>query len=70
MQRFWDVWRLYDLPKLSFRHIHFHAMVPQLPKVFALFFTVAFGSSMDVVSPLSLSAAVERAYLWFCGCST
>ena len=68
MQRFWDVWRLYDLPQLSFQHIHFHAMVPQLPKLFALFFTVAFGSSMDVVKPLSLSAGAECLQLWFCRC--
>ena len=45
------MWRLYDVDlfAFSFANIHFPAMVPQLPKLLALFFTVAFGSSMDVV---------------------
>lgn len=66
VERFWDVWRLYDidLQKLSFAHIHFRAMVPQLPKLLALFFTVAFGSSMDVVRPSCLvTASLTKGWL-------
>lgn len=54
IQHFWDVWRLYgiDLKHFDFSRIYFRAVWPQIPKLFALFFTVAFGSSMDVVWPL------------------
>lgn len=52
VSHFWGVWRLYNvgLRTHDFSGIHFRALVPQIPKLLALFFTVAFGSSMDVVS--------------------
>ena len=51
------MWRLFDVSGGSFQQIHFKAMVPQITKLLALFFTVAFGSSMDVVRALTLSIA-------------
>lgn len=49
-RRFWDVWRLFQIDsEAGFTKIHFPAMPPQATKLLALFFTVAFGSSMDVV---------------------
>ena len=57
-RHFWDVWRLYgiDLRHWSFQGVYFRAIPAQTPKLLALFFTVAFGSSMDVVHPPSLPA--------------
>ena len=51
IQHFCDVCRLYDIDirHWDFSAIHYPAIWPQLPKLLALFFTVAFGSSMDVV---------------------
>lgn len=53
IQHFWDVWKLFniDLRRWDFSGIHFRAMPGQITKLLALFFAVAFGSSMDVVSP-------------------
>ena len=52
IQHFWDVWKLYgiDVRHWDFSSIYFPAILPQATKLLALFFTVAFGSSMDVAA--------------------
>lgn len=46
--KFWCAWDLYNLHDFPPSNIRFAALVPQAGKLAALFFVVAFGSSMDI----------------------
>ncbi|KAK9824383.1 hypothetical protein WJX72_009880 [[Myrmecia] bisecta] len=48
--QFWQVWAMFNIREFPPRGIHWAAMPRQLPTMLALFFVVAFGSSMDVAA--------------------
>ncbi|KAK9845896.1 hypothetical protein WJX81_005443 [Elliptochloris bilobata] len=47
---FWDVYRLFNISDWSLSGVYWRAVVTQAPKVVALFFVCAFGSSLDVAA--------------------
>ncbi|KAA6425635.1 MAG: Sulfate Permease Family [Trebouxia sp. A1-2] len=47
---FWEIYSLYNIHDLSFRGIYWAVMPRQIPTALALFFVVAFGSSLDVAA--------------------
>ncbi|KAK9811232.1 hypothetical protein WJX72_000395 [[Myrmecia] bisecta] len=49
-QNFWEIYGLYNIHSPALDGIYLPAVWPQLPKLLALFFVVAFGSSLDVAA--------------------
>lgn len=47
---FWEIYELYNIKDLKFDGVYFPGMLQQIPKLLALFFVVAFGSSLDVAA--------------------
>lgn len=47
---FWEIYGLYNIHDLKFDGIYWGVMAPQIPTALALFFVVAFGSSLDVAA--------------------
>lgn len=47
---FWEIYELYNIKDLKFDGVYFPGMLQQVPKLLALFFVVAFGSSLDVAA--------------------
>ncbi|DBA74396.1 hypothetical protein WJX77_006646 [Trebouxia sp. C0004] len=47
---FWEIYSLYNIHDLSFKGIYWAVMPRQIPTALALFFVVAFGSSLDVAA--------------------
>ena len=47
---FWEIYGLYNIHDLSFKGIYWGVMPRQIPTALALFFVVAFGSSLDVAA--------------------
>ncbi|KAK9845864.1 hypothetical protein WJX81_004564 [Elliptochloris bilobata] len=47
---FWEVYRLFNIKDLRFDGIYWKAAAYQTPKIIALFFICAFGSSLDVAA--------------------
>lgn len=47
---FWQVYSLYNIHDLKFDGIYWGVMPRQIPTALALFFVVAFGSSLDVAA--------------------
>lgn len=47
---FWQIYGLYNIQDLKFDGIYWGVMPRQLPTALALFFVVAFGSSLDVAA--------------------
>ena len=47
---FWEIYSLYNIHDLSFKGIYWAVMPCQIPTALALFFVVAFGSSLDVAA--------------------
>ena len=49
-QNFWELYRLFNIHDLKLSNIDKLAAAKQIPKLLALFFVVAFGSSLDVAA--------------------
>lgn len=47
---FWQIYGLYNIHDLKFDGIYWGVMARQIPTALALFFVVAFGSSLDVAA--------------------
>ena len=47
---FWEVYELYNIHDLKFDGIYWNVIPRQIPTALALFFVVAFGSSLDVAA--------------------
>ena len=47
---FWEIYSLYNIHDLKFEGIYWDVMPRQIPTALALFFVVAFGSSLDVAA--------------------
>lgn len=73
---FWEIYGLYNIHDLSFKGIYWGVMPRQIPTALALFFVVAFGSSLDVAAiqqdspePLDYNrelVTVGECMLWLC----
>jgi SulP family sulfate permease len=48
--RFWRMYELYNVHSLPPSNLHWRALPPQAGKLLALYFVVAFGSSMDIAA--------------------
>lgn len=47
---FWDIYKLYNIHDLKLDGIYWKVVPRQIPTALALFFVVAFGSSLDVAA--------------------